>query len=82
MMTPYEKTLTEDIGAPITGYGAVQIGWRGPQEIYKNSTQKVGGGLPMTALSHDLASTFVNQVYASLVTTRPIRIYRGYETAG
>jgi hypothetical protein len=76
-VTPYQKTLLEDIGGR-DGYGKPKAAWRGHEEFFRDSTQKVPAG----PLVLNLALTFIEQVYALVVTTRSIRVYRGYETAG
>jgi len=76
MLTPYQKTLLEDVSGP-TGYGSALIAWKGQLEFFKSKAPGTVG----TALTTNLASTFVDQVYVLLRTSRKISIYRGYETA-
>lgn len=77
MLSPYQKTLLEDVDGP-TGYGSALIAWKGQQEFFRSRAPGTVG----TPLASDLALTFVEQVYVLLRTGRKISIYRGYETAG
>jgi hypothetical protein len=77
MLSPYQKTLLDEVGGP-TGYGSALIAWKGQQEFFRSKAPGTVG----IALTADLASTFIEQVYVLLRTIRKISIYRGYETSG
>ncbi len=77
MLTPYQQLLLNDVSAP-NGYGAPIAAWKGQQQIFKEPPN----ANRVTALSQDLAQTFVEESYILLRTRRQILIYRGYETAG
>jgi len=77
MLTPYQKMLLEDVGAP-EGYGTPLAGWKGQQQFFKGPPDPVH----LTPLAPDLAQTFVEWVYILLRTKRNILVYRGFETAG
>ncbi len=77
MLTPYQQMLLKDVGAP-DGYGTPLAGWKGQQQFFKGPPDPTR----LTALTPDLAQTYVEGVYILLRTKRKILIYRGYETAG
>jgi hypothetical protein len=81
MQTPYQQMLLKDIGSA-DGYGVPLAGWKLQQQFFIGPTASVPLGPPLTALSIDLAMTFVEGVYFLLKTTREIAVYRGFETKG
>ena len=78
MLTPYQEMLLKDVGAPNDGYGTPIAGWKGQQQFFKGQPDAIH----LTALTQDLAQTFIEWSYILLRTKRRIPIYRGYETAG
>src|SRR5580658_467950 len=77
MPTPYQQLLLKDVGGP-HGYGTPLAGWKGQQQFFTGSPDPIR----LTALSSELAQTFVEWIYILVRTKRAISIYRGYETAG
>lgn len=75
MLTNYQKTLIDDLSGP-NSYGAPLVAWKGPAEFLRNTGAPAQPG----ALSVSLASTFVEQVYVLIRVTRPVHLYRGFET--
>lgn len=77
MLTPYQQMLLKDMSEP-EGYGTPLAGWKGQQQFFTGPPSPAR----LTALTSDLAQTFVEGVYFLLRTKRKISIYRGYETEG
>ena len=77
MLTPYQQMLLKDMSAP-EEYGKPLAGWKGQQQFFTGPPSPAR----LTALTSDLAQTFVEGVYFLLRTKRKISIYRGYETEG
>jgi hypothetical protein len=77
MLTHFQKMLMDDLQSP-DSYGTPLVGWSRQTEFFKNPAAPANPGF----LIQDLASTFVEATYVLLRTRRPVRIYRGYETAG
>ena len=65
MLTRYQQELLKDVGAP-DGYGEPLAGWKGSQLFFKSDRAT----RLLTALSAELAATFVEGVYILLKTKR------------
>jgi hypothetical protein len=73
----YQKSLFDDLTHP-DSHGKPLAGWQNQTEIFRGTgAQMTPGALPL-----DLAGTFIEKLYFLVRTTRVIRVYRAYETAG
>lgn len=77
MLTNYQQMMLDDLRSP-NSYGLPLVGWIGLLEFFRDP-QATPAAAPLTM---DLAATYVDRVYFLLRTQRPVRVYRGYETAG
>jgi hypothetical protein len=77
VLTKYQRMMLEDLSEP-NSYGQPLIGWIGHIEFYRRPEAPT----QPTALTVDLAETFVDQVYFLVSIQRIVRVYRGFETAG
>ena len=77
MLSSFQNTLFKDLKAP-TSYGEPLVGWDSGAEIFRRA-----GAPPFpSSVAADLANTFIQRTYFLLRTTRPVAVYRGYETEG
>src|SRR5262245_44224168 len=77
MLTNYQRMVLDDLNSP-DSYGKPLLGWKGEKEFFRDREAPAH----VSALSADLASTFVEQVYFFLTCRRPVRVYRGFEAEG
>lgn len=77
MLTNYQRMMLDDLRSP-NSYGLPLAGWIGPVEFFRDPRASPQAA----ALAIDLAATFVDRVHFLLRSWRPVRVYRGYETAG
>jgi len=78
MLTDLQQQMLTDFGDSY-GYGRVLVGWNGQTEIFKDPA---GPPLLPGPLDRRLAGTFIQQSYFLVSTQRPIKLYRGFESAG
>lgn len=77
MLSAFQESLFQDLKGP-SSYGAPLVGWKEQTEFFRAKTAPAHpGALPM-----GLPGTFIQQTYFLVRTTRPVTVYRGYETEG
>lgn len=77
MLTAYQQTLLSDLLSH-SSYGTPLIGWKDGLVIFRAN----GDLPPIGALEPTHWPCFVQSTYFLLKTTRPVSVYRGYETPG
>jgi hypothetical protein len=77
MLSDFQKFLLQDMKLP-SSHGAPLVGWSQQTEFFRANVVPANlGALPVS-----LTGTFSQHTYFLVRTTRPLKVYRGYEAEG